>query len=213
MALGVVHQQYKPVPYIGISDFIAQPKPNGYRSLHTKVFGPNGHIIEVQIRTWDMHQLAEHGVAAHWAYTEAKSSGVNDSLLEKGVVVSNKLSWVKQLVGWQEELKESKEFLRAVKFDALSHRNFIFSPKGDVFDLPAGATPVDYAFSVHSDLGKYIQGAKVDGKVVPLDYKLKSGQVVEIIKSKNPHPPNRRWLDFVVTAHARRDIQRKLRNG
>ena len=210
-ALGVVHNLFKPIPSVGISDFIAQPKPNGYRSIHTKVFGPKGRQVEVQIRTKVMHEEAEFGIASHWAYGEAKQRGIKDKVLEKfGVKASEKLSWVKQLVEWQRSITDSKEFLRAVKFDALGHRNFVFSPKGDVFDLPMGATPVDLAYAVHTDLGNYIKGAKVDGKIVTLDYKLKSGQVVEILKSKNPKKPNRDWLDFVVTTTARAQIKKAI---
>lgn len=214
-ALGIVHNLYKPVPTLGISDFIAQPKPNGYRSIHTKVFGPRGRIVEVQIRTTEMHEEAEFGIAAHWAYSEAKSKGTKNNILENiGVKVKeDKLSWVKQLAEWQKEISDSKEFFRVIKFDALSSRNFVFSPNGDVYDLPAGATPVDYAYAVHTQLGRYIKGSKVDGKVVPLDYKLKSGQVVEIIKSKNPHPPRSDWLNFVITNTARREIEKYLRKS
>ncbi len=211
-ALGIVHSLYKPVPSIGISDFIAQPKPNGYRSIHTKVFGPEGRIVEVQIRTFEMHEEAEHGAAAHWAYSEAKSQGVKDSLLESGKATDStkKLTWVKELVSWQEQITDSEEFLKAVKFDAFQHRNFVFSPKGDVFDLPQGATPVDFAFAVHTNLGFYIAGAKVNGKIVPLTHQLKSGDVVEILKAKNMHEPSRHWLETVVTTTARRQINRFL---
>ncbi|MEK7526126.1 MAG: RelA/SpoT family protein [Patescibacteria group bacterium] len=209
IALGAAHNSYKPVPSIGVSDFIAQPKPNGYRSIHTKVFGPEGRIVEVQIRTFEMHDQAEFGVAAHWSYSQAKTSGASDETLEKKGVV-NKLDWVKQLVDWQKQIKDTDEYLDAVKFDALEHRNFVFSPKGDVFDLPSGATPIDFAYEVHTSLGKYIQGAKVDGKIVPLDYKLRSGQVVEIIKSKNPRKPTQDWLNFVATTHAKREIRKAL---
>lgn len=210
-ALGVVHNLYKPIPSIGISDFIAQPKPNGYRSIHSKVFGPKGRQVEVQIRTFDMHEEAEFGIASHWAYGEAKSRGIKDIVLENlGVKAPEKLSWVEQLVEWQRSITDSKEFIRAVKFDALGHRNFVFSPKGDVFDLPLGATPVDFAYSVHTDLGNYIKGAKVDGKIVPLDHKLKSGQVVEIVKTRNKRLPNRDWLEFVITTRARTKIKRAI---
>ncbi len=214
LALGIVHSLYKPVPHEGVRDYISQPKPNGYRSIHTTVFGPEGRQSEVQIRTKRMHEEAEHGVAAHWAYGEAKSRGVTDTFLEKVGVKASKeqLEWVKQLASWQEELTNSDEFLRAVKFDALGHRNFVFSPKGDVYDLPIGATPVDYAFAVHTDLGNYIKGSMVDGKIVPLNYKLKSGEVVEIIKTKNKRLPNRNWLDFVVTNAARSKIKKGLKN-
>ncbi len=213
VALGIVHDLYKPVPSIGISDFIAQPKPNGYRSIHTKVFGPNGRIVEVQIRTEKMHQEAEHGVAAHWAYSEEKSKGISeDKLEEEGVKVKKeKLNWVKQLVAWQKELKDSDEFLNAVKFDAFKERIFVFTPKGDVYDLPKGATPVDLAYTVHTGLGKYIKAAKVNGKIVPLNYKLSSGNVVEIVKSREKRQINRDWLEFVVTAAARREIKKSFK--
>jgi guanosine-3',5'-bis(diphosphate) 3'-pyrophosphohydrolase len=212
-SLGVVHSHYKPVPRIGVSDFIAQPKPNGYRSIHTKVFGPKGRIVEVQIRTQEMHDQAESGIAAHWAYSETKANSVSETKLEKTKAPADKLNWVKQLVKWQEEISDSKEFLRAVKFDALRHRNFVFSPEGDVYDLPSGATPVDFAYAVHTALGTLIAGAKVDGKIVPLDYKLSSGQVIEILKSKHAHAPNRDWLESVTTTLAIREINRQLRNS
>ncbi|OGM11910.1 hypothetical protein A2Z22_01610 [Candidatus Woesebacteria bacterium RBG_16_34_12] len=214
-ALGITHSIYKPVPHLGVSDFIAQPKPNGYQSIHTKVFGPNGRIVEVQIRTKKMHKQAEYGIAAHWGYSEAKAKGVSDKILgEKGVFIQqNKLSWVKQLAEWQKEITDSEEFLKAVKFDALKGRIFVFSPKGDVYELPSSATPVDFAYAVHTDLGKYIKGAKVDGKVVTLDFKLQSGSVVEIIKSKNPHPPYTKWLDFIVTQRAKSKISKYLRKS
>lgn len=207
--LGVVHKLYKPIPHIGISDFIAQPKPNGYQSIHTKVFGVKGRAVEIQIRTHDMHEQAEHGIAAHWLYAQVKSRGAKDELLEKGImqVGKSKLDWVKQLADWQREIRDSKEFIKAVKFDTLGHRNFIFSPNGDVFDLPSGATPVDFAFAVHTDLGKYIKAAKVNGKIVPLNYRLKSGDVCEIIKTKNPKKPSKDWLEFVVTTVAKRKIK------
>jgi len=212
--LGVVHHLYKPVPHIGISDFIAQPKPNGYRSIHTKVFGPGGRIVEVQIRTYLMHEQAEFGVAAHWAYSEQKEE-LSREVREKigGFAPKDKLPWMRQLVSWQKVLTDSEDFLRAVKFDALKHRNFVFSPMGDVYDLPAGATPVDFAYAIHTELGNNTNGAKVDGKMVPLDYKLRSGQVVEIIKSKNPKKPNSDWLEFVVTTLARHEIAKYLRKA
>ena len=212
--LGLVHANYKPVPNIGISDFIAQPKPNGYRSIHTKVFGPNGRICEVQIRTYDMQQEAEYGIAAHWAYSGSKSKkGISEEKLEHLSFDKSftKLSWVRQLADWQKEIKDKSEFLKAVKFDALSERIFVFSPKGDVYDLPVGATPVDYAFSVHTDLSGYIKGAEVNGKMVALNHKLASGDVIEILKSKNYKTPSRDWLDFVKTTQAKREIEKSLR--
>lgn len=213
VALGVVHDMYKPVPHKGLSDFIAQPKPNGYQSIHTKVFGPVGKITEVQIRTYAMHEQAEHGIAAHWSYGEAKSKGTSDDALEAGEVrvSGEKLAWVRQLVKWQEQIADSEDFMDAVKFDALSHRNYIFSPNGDVYDLPSGATPIDFACAVHTDLIKYIKMAKVDGRIVPLDYKLKSGDVVEIVKTKEPRKPSKDWLDCVVTREAKKKIRNSLK--
>lgn len=211
--LGIVHKHFKPVPYLGVSDFIAQPKPNGYRSIHTKVFGPGGRIIEVQIRTFEMHREAEYGVAAHWAYSDAKTKGNLKAVTDDTGVFAppQKLGWVRQLANWQKEIKDSKEFLKAVKFDALAERIFVFSPQGDVYDLPQESTPVDFAYAVHTDLGDYIKGAKVNGRIVPLDFKLSSGQVVEIIKSKNPRSPNADWLGFVVTSQARKKLNKYLR--
>jgi len=206
--LGLVHSLYKPVPQIGVSDFIAQPKPNGYQSIHTKVFGVEKRVVEVQIRTHEMHEQAEFGVAAHWAYSQAKKKGIGDELLEKGIrVEKSRLEWVKQLADWQKEIKDKREFIKAVKFDALGHRNFIFSPKGDVYDLPSSATPVDFACAVHTDLGNFIKSAKVNGKIVPLSYKLKSGDVCEIVKTKYSKSPSKDWLEFVVTTTARRKIK------
>ncbi len=210
VALGIIHNTYKPVPSIGISDYIAQPKPNGYRSIHTKVFGPKGKIIEFQVRTFQMHEEAEYGLAAHWSYSEVKGTGVSGDKLEKIETAGDKLSWVRQLISWQHELADTDEFINALKFDGLKHRNFIFSPMGDVYDLPVDATPVDFAYMVHTKLGNFIQGAKVDGRIVPLDYKLKSGQVVEILTSKNAKKPNAHWLEFVATNMARREINKQL---
>src|SRR3989344_6095084 len=168
-ALGIVHNTYKPVPQIAISDFISQPKPNGYRSIHTKVFGPGDRIVEVQIATFEMYEENEYGLASHWYYSLMKSGKASDKVVERGFFApTEKINWVKQLVDWQKKEADSDEFIRAVKFDALAERIFVFSPKGDVYDLPSGATPIDFAASVHTDLLKYIKGAKIDGKVVPL---------------------------------------------
>lgn len=212
-SLGVTHKLWKPVPAKGVSDFIAQPKPNGYRSIHTTVFGPGGKIIEVQIRTHQMQEEAENGIAAHWHYAQQKDLGASDKKLEEGAFAPDeKLSWVKQLVAWQKEIVDSEEFLKALKFDALHHRIFVFSPKGDVFDLPAESTPVDFAYAVHGELGNSCVGAKVDGKMAPLDFKLKSGQIVEIITSKVKKAPSRDWLKFVITTAARRKISKCFRH-
>ena len=214
IALGVAHKFYKPVPQIAVNDFIAIPKPNGYRSIHTKVFGPGGNIVEIQIRTFAMHEEAEYGAAAHWRLSSLKSAGkLNSKDIDEGKWAqgSDKFSWVRELAQWQKEIADSKEFLRAVKFDALSERIFVFSPKGDVYDLPVNSTPIDYAYAVHTDLGEYVKAAKVDEKIVPSSYKLTNGRVVEIIKSKNPKLPNKHWLEFVVTTQARQEINKYLR--
>lgn len=212
--LGMVHKHYKVFVGSQISDYISQPKPNGYRSLHTKIVGPGGRVVEIQIRTKEMQEEAENGIAAHWAYSESKSGGrIDDTILqEEGVKVKNKLNWVKQLAAWQSEIKDSKEFLEAVKFDALSERIFVFSPKGDVFDLPTDSTPVDFAYSVHTSLAEFLGGAKVNGKVVPLSQKLHSGDLVEILKNKYPKPPNGDWLEFVKTRSAKSEIKKKLKS-
>ena len=213
IALGIIHKLYRPVPYLGVRDFIANPKPNGYRSIQTNVFGPEGHIAEVQIRTYAMHDQSEMGVAAHWHYSAAKSAGASDEKLEKGhVEVSDKLSWVKQLVSWQNEITDSQEYLTALKFDALQHRNLVFSPVGDVYDLPRGATPIDYAYAVHTKLGHQTGGAKVNGKLVPLNQPLHNGDVVEIIIDRKRTKPSHEWLGFVVTTTARHHISKALKN-
>lgn len=212
-ALGLVHGKWHPVPYLGVSDFIANPKPNGYRSIHTKIFGPDGKIVEIQIRTLVMHEQAEMGIAAHWQYTDAKSAGATDERLQKGLTgVSSKLMWVKQLAAWQKEITDSQEYLNAVKFDALQHRNLIFSPKGDVYDLPRGATPIDYAYAVHTKLGHQAAGAKVNGKLISLNHKLVNGDVVEILIDRKRTKPSHEWLSFVVTTTARREISRALKS-
>ncbi len=213
LVLGTIHGKWRPVPYLGVSDFIANPKPNGYRSIHTKVFGPQGKIVEIQIRTYQMHEEAEMGLAAHWQYSTAKSAGASDAKLQSGqVTAGDKLSWIKQLVAWQREITDSQEYFDALKFDALQHRNLVFSPKGDVFDLPRGATPVDYAYAVHTKLGHQASGAKVNGKLVSLNHKLVNGDVVEIIIDRKRNNPSHDWLDSVVTTTARREISKALKN-
>ncbi len=212
MALGLIHSLWKPVPWMAISDYIAQPKPNGYQSIHLKVFRHH-RILEIQIRTANMHQHAELGVAAHWYYDfkktqdNASSSQLNNLGALSGSD-SRKLHWVKQLVEMMHEIEDNKELIRDIKFDFFRSRIFVFTPLGDVIDLPDKSTPVDFAFSIHTDLGSYIKGAKVNGKIVPLSYKLRNGDVCEIIKSKSPEKPPRNWLNFVVTRMARGRINR-----
>jgi len=205
--LGIVHQLFRPVPSLGMSDFIAQPKPNGYRSIHTRVFAL-GRVIEVQIRTEKMHEEAEWGVAAHWHYANEKQKETSEKKINEGFFAPDeKINWVKELVAWQKEMADSREFIKSLKLDALKKRIFIFSPQGDVYDLPLGATPVDFAYAVHSDLGNNCRGARVDGQWVSLNYRLKSGQKVEIIKAKKKKP-SRDWLNFVVTKRARDKLKK-----
>ena len=213
LTLGLIHNKYHPVPYLGMRDFIANPKPNGYRSLHLNVFGPEGRIVEIQIRTNDMNRQAEMGVAAHWHYSQTKAAGASDEKLEKGHIStsSSKLTWVKQLVAWQAEITDDQAYLDALKFDALAHRNLVFSPKGDVYDLPRGATPIDFAYAVHTDLGHQASGAKVNGKMVPLSHPLINGDVVEIIIDRKRKLPSHEWLSFVVTTTARHQIHKALK--
>lgn len=203
-ALGVLHSQYRPLPG-RIKDYIAFPKPNGYRSIHTTVFGPERRILEIQIRTEEMHREAEYGIVAHWLYTEKGKP-------KKGVTVpAQQLDWVRQLREWQTELSNSdnKEFLESLKIDFFQNRIFVFTPKGDVMNLPEGATPLDFAFMVHTDLGLKAIGAKVGGKMVKLTDELKNGDVVEILRAKEPKV-SRDWLKYVKTASARGKIRSYL---
>lgn len=205
--LGVVHKLWRPIPD-EFADFIANPKHNGYQSIHTKVLGPGNKAFEIQIRTEKMHEEAEYGVAAHWHYAEVKTAGASDAALEKGVKGSEKLAWVKQLAKWQEEVMDNDEFLKSVKTDFFGERIYVFTPKGDVKDLPKGATPVDFAYAVHSDLGDRATGALVNNKLVSLNTKLNNSDVCEIVVSKNIKKPNQDWLKFVVTGMAKKKIKK-----
>jgi GTP pyrophosphokinase len=195
-ALGLIHQMWKPVPG-RFKDFIAIPKANMYQSLHTTVIGPLSERIEIQIRTEEMHKIAEEGIAAHWAYKEGKSALARDD---------EKFAWLRQLLEWQQDLKDPKEFLDTVKVDLFTDEVFVFTPKGDVRSLPRGATPVDFAFAIHSDVGGKCVGAKVNGKIVPLRYKLKNGDQVEVLTSPSAHP-SKDWLTFVKTSRAQQKIR------
>lgn len=203
-ALMVVHDQFIPIRE-RFDDYISKPKPNMYQSLHTKVIGPSGEPIEIQIRTWDMHRTAEYGVAAHWQYKEGSTA---DQQFER------KLGWLRQqLFDWQADSKNDIEFLRSVTEDLFSDQVFVFTPKGDVIDLPAGSTPIDFAYRIHSELGNRCVGAKVNGKIVPLTYTFKNGDIVEVLTRANA-TPSRDWLNYVKTSHARSKIKshfRKLR--
>lgn len=212
-ALGLIHKAFKPVPYLGLSDYIASPKPNGYQSLHTKVFGPEGYIVEIQIRTEQMHEEAEMGLASHFYYTQVKESGVSGADLDKGnYQVPDKLSWVKELMNWHKEISDNTEFMHALEFDAFAHRILVFSPIGDVYDLPRGATVLDFAYAVHADLGHHAAGAKANNKMVSLDHLLSNGDVVEIIIDRKRLKPNPDWLGFVATHKAKSQISKSIRN-
>lgn len=195
-ALGILHQHFKPIPGL-IKDYIAFPKPNHYRSLHTTCFCVDGKITEIQIKTEEMHQEAEYGIAAHWAYKEG---------IELKGAKKKKFAWVQQLADWQKQKVGSQEFFEALKIDFFKNRIFVFTPKGGVIDLPEGATPVDFAYSVHSEIGNHCVGAKVNGKLVALDSRLASGDVVEILVDKKKKP-SRDWLEFVKTSTARARIR------
>ncbi|HET6439022.1 MAG TPA: bifunctional (p)ppGpp synthetase/guanosine-3',5'-bis(diphosphate) 3'-pyrophosphohydrolase [Anaeromyxobacter sp.] len=204
--LGIVHSVWKPIPG-RFKDYIAIPKPNLYQSLHTTVVGPAGERIEVQIRTREMHRTAEEGVAAHWAYKEKGRNGKGPELSRKDAA---EFGWLRQLVEWQRELADPREFLETVKVDLFSDEVFVFTPKGEVKSLPRGATPVDFAYTIHSQVGEHCVGAKVNGKLVPLRNTLKNGDTVEILTSPHSHP-SKDWLTFVKTSRAQARIRQFLR--
>ena len=209
-ALGIIHKLWPPVPG-RIKDYIALPKPNGYRSLHTVVFGPEKKLTEIQIRTAQMHDEAEYGIAAHLAYQQTKDS---KAYIERRTSFADAktLSWIQQLRNWQKDFSDPEDFLRSLKIDFFKDRILALTPKGEVIDLPAGATPVDFAYQIHSEIGNKCVGAKVNGKIMPLNSELKSGDVVEILIQKNKKPSGS-WLDFVKTGSARHQIKAALRQG
>ena len=214
--LGIVHKRYRPL--VGrIKDYISLPKPNGYQSLHTSIFGPDGRILEVQIRTQKMDTEAEYGIAAHWIYTEQEHKGWRTLFAKKRspeINPSKDLAWVQQLQEWQHEIgRDDVEFLESLKIDFFKNHIFAFTPKGDIIDLPEDATPIDFAYAIHSSIGNRTIGAKVEGQMVPLDYKIKNGERVEILTTRDQKKPSRDWLTFVKTSHAKTHIKRELRNN
>ena len=199
-ALGIIHQTWSPVPG-RIKDFIAMPRPNGYQSLHTSVISEHGVPFEVQIRTVEMHQMAEEGIAAHWKYKEGR---IGDQRDERHFL------WMRQLLEYQQEVRDPQEFIRNLKIDLYPEEVYTFTPKGQVKAFPRGATPIDFAYAVHTDVGHRCVGARVNGKMVPLRTHLKNGDIVEIVTSSG-HKPSRDWLNYVVTSHARYEIKRLIR--
>jgi GTP diphosphokinase / guanosine-3',5'-bis(diphosphate) 3'-diphosphatase len=196
-ALGIVHALWRPIPG-QFDDYIAVPKNNLYQSLHTAVIAMDGKPLEIQIRTHAMHQVSEVGIAAHWRYKEgSKAEREYDA----------KLAWLRQLMDWQREVSDATEFVEGVKLDIFQDQVFVFTPKGDIKDLPAGATPLDFAYRIHTDVGHRTIGAKVNNRLVPLDYRLKNGDIVEIVTTRAGHGPSRDWLNLVRTSHAREKIR------
>ncbi len=208
-ALGIIHNIWPPLPG-RIKDYIATPKPNGYKSLHTVVIGIGQKPVEFQIRTLAMHEEAENGIAAHWAYEEKKGS--KDYTERKVSIAKEKeIEWVKRLRSWQSERESSENMIESMKIDFFKDRIFAVTPKGEVIDLPVGATPVDFAYHIHSAVGNQCVGARVNGQIVPLDHELKSSDVVEII-SQRGKKPSASWLEFVKTSHARDHIRKAVSN-
>jgi len=198
--LGIVHSLWKPIPG-RFKDYIAMPKANMYQSLHTTVLGPHGERMEIQLRTVEMHRIAEEGIAAHWKYKEGKGTPVAAT-----GHADKRFAWLRQMLEWQKDLTDSREFLSSVKVDLFPEEVYVFTPNGDVKELPRGATPVDFAYSVHSDVGHHCSGAKINGKMVPLRTELHNGDIVEVVTHANQHP-SKDWLNFVRTSKARNKIR------
>lgn len=215
-SLGIIHREYRPM--VGrIKDYISLPKPNGYQSLHTTVFGPDGRILEIQIRTQKMHDEAEYGIAAHWMYTEKERPGWRRFFSRQKTAPSGppkELLWVKQLKEWQKEIgRDDKEFMEGLKIEFFKNHIFAFTPKGDIIELPEEATPIDFAYAIHSEIGNRTIGAKANGKMVPLDYHIQNAEVIEILTVKEKKKPSRDWLESVKTSSAKSHIRHALRHN
>ncbi|MBR3002311.1 MAG: bifunctional (p)ppGpp synthetase/guanosine-3',5'-bis(diphosphate) 3'-pyrophosphohydrolase [Clostridia bacterium] len=201
-ALGVVHELYNPMPG-RFKDYISVPKPNMYQSIHTTLLGEKGTPFEVQIRTWDMHRIAEYGIAAHWAYKEASYLGKKKAV----VVETDKLSWLRETLEWQSEIEDPQEFLNTLKTELFEDEVYVFTPKGLIKVLPSGATPIDFAYSIHEQIGHHMTGCKINSKMMPIITPLENGDIVEIVTSENSKGPSRDWLKFVKSTKAKNKIQ------
>ena len=201
--LGIVHEMYSPMPG-RFKDYIAVPKPNMYQSIHTTLLGEKGTPFEVQIRTWDMHRIAEYGIAAHWAYKEANYGSKKGQQIVKAT--DDKLAWLRETLEWQQELQDPQEFLETLKTELFEDEVYVFTPKGAIKVLPRGATPIDFAYAIHAEIGNHMVGAKINSKMVPIITKIKNGDIIEIITSDNSKGPSQDWLKFVKSSSAKNKI-------